>query len=31
MTEEQTNPNEETPVTPEVIDVASLQARIDVL
>ncbi len=31
MTEEQTNPNEETPVTPEVIDVASLQARIEVL
>jgi molecular chaperone GrpE len=31
MTEEQTNPNEETPTTPEVIDVASLQARIEVL
>jgi len=31
MTEAQTNPNEETPVSQEVIDVASLQARIEVL
>ena len=31
MTDAQTNPNEETPVTQEVIDVASLQARIEAL